>query len=69
MVENEKFVFSNNFKEFFNIQLPKWIKSVILAVNFEEKKEYIIEDGKVNPVAYDSTGSILRNTNWGDGCH
>lgn len=59
-----------NFKAYVDGQLPKWIKNAVMALmDFHENIHYIVEDGKINPVAYNSNGTVQSSTSWSDGLH
>ncbi|CAD8109129.1 unnamed protein product [Paramecium sonneborni] len=51
------------------IQLPKWINNLFIAIEYQEKIQYVVYKGMIKPVDYLSTGLILDSTNWQDGLH
>jgi preprotein translocase subunit SecA len=60
---------SNNFKEFVSKQTPKWINNAIVAFNYQENTNYVVQNGVIKPVDYHSTGIVQDSTNWSDGLH
>ena len=59
----------SNFKELVKTQIRKWVGSAIEAFNYQERVHYVVHEGKILPVDYNSTGIVQSNTNWGDGLH
>jgi hypothetical protein len=58
-----------NFKEFIEKQTSKWINNAIVAFNYQENVHYVIHEGIIKPVDYNSTGIVQSSTNWSDGLH
>ncbi|KAL4484317.1 hypothetical protein ABPG72_006428 [Tetrahymena utriculariae] len=58
-----------NLKEFFENQLKKWIENAFRALHLKKNIDYIVKNGKIMPVEFNTTGVILSNTNWNDGLH
>lgn len=70
LIEDKKhFIIEGYLEEFVEMQLPKWVDSAILALNYSEGIHYVIQDGAIKPVDYDSTGIVQSATNWSDGLH
>lgn len=59
----------NNFKEFVEKQLHKWAANAILACGYQENMHYIVQEGVIKPVDYNSTGIVRDSTTWSDGLH
>ncbi|EAS05901.2 helicase carboxy-terminal domain protein (macronuclear) [Tetrahymena thermophila SB210] len=59
----------SNFKEFVEKQTSKWINNAIVAFNYQENVHYVINEGTIRPVDYNSTGIVQSSTNWSDGLH
>ena len=66
---SKNIVIANNFKEFIVKQVPKWINNAIVAFNYQENTHYIVHEGIIKPVDYNSTGIVQSSTNWSDGLH
>ena len=49
--------------------MPKWVNNAIVAFNYQENTHYIIHEGVIKPVDYNSTGIVQSCTNWSDGLH
>ena len=58
-----------NFKEFVEKQQSKWIHNAIVALNYQENIHYVIHEGVIKPVDYNSTGIVQSSTNWSNGLH
>jgi preprotein translocase subunit SecA len=69
LIKKEQIKIPNNFKEFVDGQMPKWINNSILALNYQENIHYVVQSGSIKPVDYSSTGIIQSSTNWSDGLH
>jgi len=61
--------FPKHFNEFVNTQIPKWVDNLILASKYQEEREYIIQNGVIKPVDFNSTGIVQNSTNWSNGLH
>ncbi|XP_047128515.1 uncharacterized protein LOC124809060 [Hydra vulgaris] len=59
----------NNFKEFVETQISKWAENAIEAFNYQERVHYVVHEGMIKPVDYNSTGVVQNSTNWSDGLH
>ncbi|CAF4739494.1 unnamed protein product, partial [Rotaria sp. Silwood2] len=59
----------NNFLNFVNLQIPKWIDNAINAFHYQENAHYIVQDDLIKPVDYYSTGIIQNFSNWTNGLH
>jgi preprotein translocase subunit SecA len=70
MIEEKAILITENFKEFYERQKHRWIRSAIEALYYyEENINYVVLDGQIKPVDYYSTGIVQSATNWGDGLH
>ncbi|RNA03523.1 pre translocase subunit [Brachionus plicatilis] len=58
-----------NLEGYFRRQKPKWISNAIESLNYQENVHYVVQDGKIKPVDYYSTGIVQSMTNWSDGLH
>jgi hypothetical protein len=58
-----------NFVDYFSKQKLKWINNAIEALNYQENIHYIVQDGQIKPVDFNSTGIVQSSTNWSDGLH
>ncbi|CAF3327679.1 unnamed protein product, partial [Rotaria socialis] len=58
-----------NFVDFVDTQIPKWIDNAIVALNYQEKVHYVVQEDLIKPVDYYSTGIVQSSTNWSDGLH
>lgn len=65
----EKLKIPKNFHEFVRMQLPKWLDSALTAFSYSENVHYIVQNGSIKPVDYNSTGLVQSSTNWSDGLH
>ena len=54
-------------REYCNSRLRHWIDNAFHAQNMRLNREYVIRDGAVYPVDFESTGIIELNKKWGDG--
>ncbi|CAF4506229.1 unnamed protein product [Rotaria sp. Silwood2] len=59
----------NNFLDFVNLQIPQWVDNAIIACNYREDVNYIIRDGLIEPVDFDSTGIVQNFSHWSNGLH
>ncbi|XP_035715406.1 protein translocase subunit SecA isoform X1 [Folsomia candida] len=50
-------------------QIPKWVDNCITAFNYSENKHYVVDNGEIKPVDYNTTGIINNSTAWSDGLH
>lgn len=65
---NNKEVSTPSFLQDFALnRLEIWIENAFSALEMCEGREYLIEDNRVIPVDYKSTGMIEKNKKWGDG--
>jgi len=69
IIEKRMIAVPENFSEFVKIQIPKWVDNAIRAVMMQEDQQYVIQEGVVKPVAFDSTGVVQHATSWSDGLH
>ncbi|CAF4986969.1 unnamed protein product [Rotaria sp. Silwood1] len=58
-----------NFQSFINRQLPKWIDNAITAFDYQENVHYVVHEGLIKPVDFDSTGIVQSSSYWCDGLH
>ena len=58
-----------NFTSFAETHKLNWINNAMLALAYQENTHYIVQEGMINPVDYNSTGIIQSSTNWSDGLH
>ncbi|CAF3951395.1 unnamed protein product, partial [Rotaria sordida] len=58
-----------HFQSFINRQLPKWIDNAITAFHYEENVHYVVHEGLIKPVDFDSTGIVQSSSFWSDGLH
>ncbi|CAF4288772.1 unnamed protein product [Rotaria sp. Silwood2] len=65
----EKLKIPKNFENFVDTQIPKWINSAIIALVYQENVHYIVDEGLIKPVDYNSTGVVQSSSNWSDGLH
>ena len=61
--------FPKHFNEFVRMQIPKWVDNLILASNYIGNCHYIVQDGVIKPVDFNSTGIVQSSTNWSHGLH
>ncbi|XP_076334637.1 uncharacterized protein LOC143238369 [Tachypleus tridentatus] len=57
----------NYFETIVRNRLSFWIENGFLASRMTEDREYVLQEGRVYPVDYTSTGVIESNKHWGDG--
>ncbi|KAL4473568.1 hypothetical protein ABPG74_022432 [Tetrahymena malaccensis] len=69
LLEDKTIKVPNNFKEFVEKQKYKWIDNTIVALQYQQNVHYIIHEGVIKPVDYNSTGIVQSSTNWCDGLH
>lgn len=70
LIEQKQIVFPAYLNDFVQQQLPIWISNAIAALcEYHENIHYVIQDGVINPVAYDSNGVVQSSTSWSDGLH
>ena len=69
LIEKNDIKVPDNFKEFVKKQLPKWADNAITAFNYQENVHYVVQEGVIKPVDYNSTGIVQSSTNWSDGLH
>ena len=69
LIKNKVVEIPSNFREFFKKQLPKWILHAIDAMNYQQNVHYVVQDSKIKPVDYLSTGIVQNATSWSDGLH
>ncbi|XP_037031668.1 uncharacterized protein LOC119071124 [Bradysia coprophila] len=55
--------------EFSRSQVNNWIDSAITAVAFQENVHYVVDQDRIKPVDFHSTGIIQSSTNWNNGLH
>ncbi|CAF0875274.1 unnamed protein product [Didymodactylos carnosus] len=55
--------------EFVDTQIPKWIDNAIVAYSYQENVHYVVYEGLIKPVDFNSTGVVQSCTNWSDGLH
>ena len=48
-------------------QLPAYVDSAMTALNLTENKHYLVKNGNVLPIDFESTGVVQERTQWGDG--
>jgi ankyrin repeat protein len=48
-------------KEFAKQQVPRWIKSAMMALVYKKGCQYVVRNGGIVPVDYDSTGVLQHN--------
>lgn len=65
----EKLKIPKNFHEFVKGQLPKWLDSAFTAFTYAENVHYIVQNGIIKPVDYNSTGLVQSSTSWSEGLH
>jgi hypothetical protein len=58
LFESKVIKIPDNFKEFVQKQKKKWINNAIIALNYQENLNYIIQGGVIKPVDYNSTGIV-----------
>lgn len=54
---------------FVKLQVPKWVDSALTALSYQENIHYMVHNGKIKPVGYNTTGIVHDNTNWNNGLH
>ncbi|CAF2645385.1 unnamed protein product [Rotaria sp. Silwood2] len=65
----ENITIPQNFENFVETQIPKWVDNAITALFYQENVHYILHDGLIKPVDYYSTGIVQSSSNWSDGLH
>jgi len=58
-----------NLKFWVETQIPKWVDSCMTAKSYQETVHYLVEDGQVKPVDYNTTGIVQDSTSWSGGLH
>lgn len=58
-----------NLKSFAKSQISNWVESSLQAVAYQENVNYIVDDGQIKPVDFQTTGVIQGNTSWNNGLH
>ncbi|CAF4661638.1 unnamed protein product, partial [Rotaria sp. Silwood2] len=66
---NKEYQVPKNFVGFVNLQIPRWIDSALIAYEYQENVHYVVHNGLIKPVDFDSTGIIQNFSNWSDGLH
>ncbi|CAF3955624.1 unnamed protein product [Rotaria sp. Silwood2] len=56
-------------ENFVDKQISKWIDNAITALIYQENVQYIVHEGLIKPVDYNSTGVVQKSSNWSDGLH
>ena len=57
-------------EEFVDQQIPKWIESAFMAkYGYHEREQYVVENGEIKLVDYETTGCVQEMTSWGEGLH
>ncbi|EAR95365.2 helicase carboxy-terminal domain protein (macronuclear) [Tetrahymena thermophila SB210] len=69
LFENSFIKIPGNFKEFVENQASKWIDNAVVAFGYQENVHYVVQEGVIKPVDYNSTGIVQSSTNWSDGLH
>ncbi|XP_069047858.1 uncharacterized protein [Lepisosteus oculatus] len=54
-------------RELVEKKLSVWVQNAFLALKVQEGQEYIVEDSRVLPVDFGSTGVVEKNKKWGNG--
>jgi hypothetical protein len=75
--ENRQVRIPTHLKQFVQDHLPKWLDSLLVSHQYEEKSHYIVHDanpGKapgqsVTPLDYRNTGELQHGLKWADGLH
>ena len=69
LIKDKRIIIPMNFEEYFEKKKSKWIINAIDALNYHENIHYVVQDGQIKPVDYQSTGIIQDGTSWSDGLH
>jgi len=64
-----KFYVPKHLVEFVKTQTKRWPLSLLTAKTYIENIHYIVKDGLIQPVEFDTSGVIRMNQNWSDGIH
>ncbi|MGH0152719.1 UNVERIFIED_CONTAM: hypothetical protein FKN15_023203 [Acipenser sinensis] len=54
-------------KDLVETKLQTWVKNAFLAIRLQEGREYLVEENKVSPLDFKSTGIVQMNMTWSDG--
>ncbi len=70
LIKNSVLNLPIHLQEFVDTQKSKWIQNAFLGFTvFQEYVNYIVQEGLVKPVAFNSNGTVQNATNWSDGLH
>lgn len=62
--------YPKNILNIINTQKNKWVENAIIAAfQCHENVHYIIQEDKVKPVEFNSSGVVQESTSWSDGLH
>ena len=69
LIVKEQIQIPLHLREFIDTQLTKWIDSAILAFKYQKNVHYVVHEGMIKPVDFESTGIVQSCTHWNNGLH